>query len=318
MTGQPSAQSPSTPAPQSSNAPAAAAPAPGTTQQPSAAAQGALTPEVTEYLKTQGSELRAAQGLIASLRAQQEQTQGTLGKIKEVFAPSNAPAPDPIADKIASHEAKIDEALATAIQAERAGRPIPETIKAQIEAHQIAIDNLTERRENRTKVGELEQRVQQLSDPGNIIDQMAFSQMDNFIMNAMQTVYGNAPEYAVQRQSNFKSVASQMLDEVRRLKKEQPEIWDQIRRQPEKQRSMVNWFVEQNMPPKARLIMEQERLKNEPMSLDDYEQAHREAATIPDPVERAKIRTRIRQEMWAEKFTQNRRRPGAMNRVMRG
>lgn len=298
----------------------AAAPAPqssGSTTPPSAASQGALSPQVTEYLKTQGSELQKAQGLIDQLRQQQARDGGTLDKIRKVFVPDDQPAPDPIAQDIARHEAGIDQALQTAIEHERIGRPIPETIKAQIETHQLAIQMLNEKRERDRTIDELKKKVGHLSDSGNVIDTIAFSQLDNHIMNAMQTIYGSDDKYGLQKNAQYQTVALMVGDEIKRLKKEDPATWDMIRRQPEKQRHMVNWFVEQNMPPKARLILEQEHLRNTPMTHDELYQAHTEAKKIEDPAERSRIQAKIRAEMWSGKW-EEKKNSRSMNKVYSG
>ena len=100
-------------------------------------------------------------------------------------------------------------------------------------------------------------------------------------------------------------MASQkIINEVQRIQRERPDIWQQIRKNPEYQKRLVMHHVEQIIPPKARELLRNEKIQNTPMSNQDLWQAFREAGEKykDNPTMRQKIQTSIRQEIISRKF----------------
>lgn len=243
-----------------------------------------------------GQETGALQGALRELQGKHGQAEQTLSKLRQVFVPTEN-APDPTQGKIAQYEEQLDYYLQQALEHERAGHKIPLTTNLAVQFFQSQIALETERAEWKRTMTTMQQKLDRVSNPDMRIDEQAFTSIDGHVISALDTIYGAGEEYFDQKKYQFRAVTSAIIDEIKDLKKNEPDLWDQIRRDPRRQQKMVLHFVERTIPPKARQILQDDQIRREPMAVNELWQAFREASEIQNPGERSRIRSMIRQEI---------------------
>ena len=218
--------------------------------------------------------------------------------LRQLFNPQKQQAPS----RVEHYNSRLDHYLQAAVQAEREGRPMPLTanLAAEFYEHATEVEQLKSRWE--AEIAALKQQVQKASDPSEAINLQAYTNMDSHLQNALNTIYGPGAEYADQKEAQFEALGKVIGKEIRELAQEDPQAWDNIRRSPAKQQKLVMHFVEQSLPPRARQILAQEQLMNEPTSMDELIQAFNEASAIQDDRERAQVKGMIRREILAMKM----------------
>ncbi len=180
------------------------------------------------------------------------------------------------------------------------------------------IEQLQTNKQLTKDMAKIQKQMGQVSDPSHSIDQMAFSAIDSNIINGLNTVYGENEEMEQVKAQQFRSVAALITEEIKQLKQNDPETWDRIRRNPVDQKKLTNHFLQKVIPPRARQLMEDDRIRNTPTTFSDLMAAFKEANQIKDPEQRKQIQERIRQEMWAERTSGNTRgQQQSMNNIYR-
>jgi hypothetical protein len=265
---------------------------------------GAETPDFNAMLEAlqadRENESRTWGEKYSQLESKHQQTQQTIDKIRQAFAPDGGEERSPTEQRIAQFEAQLDHYMQAAIEAERRGQPIPLTTNLAIQLFQGKIEQEREREQWTRELSALKRGLQQAIDPDTQIDNQTYQNLDTLVLQAMDTLYGKEPNDI--KSFQFQSVAKAVGAEIRDLKKNDPELWHEIRRDPGRQAKMVQWIVKQTIPPKAREIMQEEHIRKTPMSTQELYQAFEEANAIEDPRERSRIRTAIRQEIVGRQF----------------
>lgn len=185
---------------------------------------------------------------------------------------------DPYDKEIADLEAEMDQYLHAAIEAEKRGSPIPLTTKNGIDNLKNRIDFLQYKREMEKERQDLREQVKRLSNPSNTIDQQAYSNIDSHIVASLETIFG--PQDTQVKEAQFYAISKQIADEVSAIQKQDPQLWDRIRRDHKAQVRLVNNFVKQNIPPKARELLEQDRVRRTPLSTNELLSAWKEAKEL--------------------------------------
>jgi hypothetical protein len=253
--------------------------------------------------------LQQSQREVGELRQQGQKTQQILDKMKKVLNGDEdaAAVVDPIDQQISHLQGQVDNYIAAAIEAERRGRPIPLTVNAALESFQGQISTLKQMKGLISSNKELAQKVDRFANPSAQIDNMAFSSLDSAVMNALNTVYGEGEDMQGVKEAQFKSITSLIGKEIRDLKENDPEIWDRIRRNPTDQKKLVAHFTKQVIPPRARQLLEEEQIKNTPLTLSDLKQAWEETADIEDPRARKEIRDQLRPQILEHVWSKSRK-----------
>lgn len=244
---------------------------------------------------------------LEGLRNRTGEQEAILGRLRTAFAPEQ-PRVDPRAERRANAENQLDYYVQAALEAERAGKPMPLTANLAAQLFQWQIEQTEKEGQTAATLADLQAKLEAATNPNFQIDQRAYSVMDSQIMNAMSTIYGSGPEYQGQRAAQFKAVAAQVGTELKDLQKTDPGTWDEIRRDDRKIQRMVNYFVEQNLPPRARQILAQQQMENEPQTMEGLLGAFREAQTAykDDPRQLARVTPQIRAEILAEMMASRR------------
>lgn len=225
------------------------------------------------------------------------QTKATLDKIRKVFAPDADTPRDPVKEKISEYEAQLDHYLEKALEAEKAGQPIPLTTNLAVNYFQDKIASEKSNADLQRTIQALQSKIDNLSNPQQAQNNQAYSNMDSHLITTLDTLFGDPGKVTPQKQAQFQAISTQVGQAIKRLQKEAPAQWDQIRRNPDLQKQVIDNYVRQNLPPAVTRMMEQEKLSKQTMNQGELWEAFREAKDIADPEERAEIRTKIRQQI---------------------
>lgn len=261
--------------------------------------------ELELALQESRQQLHRSNAEIQALRQKVGTYDDTFARMRKVFVPEERPQ---VVPKQQYHQA-LDSLLEWGLARERAGESAPVTIQIGSDLYNALIEQQDINEKLLQRVKALEEKQQVMADPRHQINQHAYANMEMFVQQGIDGIYGHGDHVQVQKQYQYKAISAQIVDEIKKLQKTQPEVWNQISRDREKQRRMVSWFVEQNMPPAARRMVEKQRIMEEPQNVDSLMEAFREAKEqyANDPATLRTLLPRIRAEINA-KLMEDRRR----------
>lgn len=239
------------------------------------------------------------------LRKKSEGTEQTLNKLRHVFVPESDPsfqAPDPVADEVAKLEQSLDWYIQKGFEAEKNGNPIPLTIDNAIRTITGQIKSIKEGAELKATVAKLTKRLEDQANPSRQLDGQAYQTIDGLLVRGLDTLYGPGDENLPAKNAQWTAAIQRLQGEVQNLQKNHADVWDKARRNPQALQRLVNHVLTQNMPPKARQIIETERLRAEPMTMGELQKAYREAMQLQDPRQRERYMTDVRREILAFQF----------------
>jgi hypothetical protein len=241
-----------------------------------------------EYLDSLSSEVKSLREEKSRMSSQMKEHGETLSRVKKAFGGEEKErTPDD------EDQDFLDMYLEEALEDQKkGGKGLPLTTKLAMELV-AARKDLRAMKADMAKLGKGQE---QLYDPNLQYDREAYGSLDMQVQNSLHSIYGEINPYM------FDSVTKAMADEIKTLKAQKPQVWAEIRRNPEYQKRMAMHFVSKSVPPKARQIMEDERERNTPMTMKELNQAMREADEIRDVGQRTKIKESIRQKILEERF----------------
>lgn len=260
---------------------------------------GADAVDFQAMLEAMQSDKAQQESRYQELEGRHKETSQVLDRLKSALVGGKEEL-SPIDQKIASYEQQLEHYMQAAIEAERRGQPIPLTTNLAIQLFQGRIEQERERERFAQEIAALKRATAQANDPQTQIDNQTFQNLDSHVLNAMDTLYGKAPNDVKSYQ--FQAVTKALGAEIKDLKRNDPELWSEITRDPRRQERMVQHFVKQTIPPKAREILMEDQIRREPMTTAELYSAFRETANIEDPNERQRIRVAIRQEIVGRQF----------------
>jgi hypothetical protein len=266
----------------------------------------ALFQQTNQQLEQTKEEASRFSRELSSVKEASSKSSEALDKIKAALMGDDGEPADPVQSQVAELEAKMDQVLQIAIESERNGRPIPLTVSTAVDALKAQIENVKYRAAAEKRLAEMEKQLKEVSNPSKVIDQTAYNNMDSSIQTALNAIYGTSDEYDEVKQAQFNSISSQIINEIRDLQKNDPQMWDKIRRNPKAQQNLVTHFVKKTIPPRARQIMEEDSIKKTPLGTDELLNAFREAKELAakDPRAAAYV-SEIRQELLGRMMERN-------------
>lgn len=251
----------------------------------------------------QQRQLAAQEGSIAKLHQELERTKSqaegdskVLARLREALTGGDEAAKKG-EDPTKIWEAQLDHYLAEAVQAEKQGAGIPLTTNLAVHLFQNLIQHHNEKQEWQKRLDSLEAMVRQQADPQTLVNRQAFGQLDGFVRNGIDQLYGQGEQNLEQKAALFDAVGRQISAEIQGMSQKDPSKWDAIRRNPNLLQQMANRHLKSLVPPAAMRMIEEQQLKDTPMQLSELWQAFREAAQIQDPVKRQELQTAIRQDI---------------------
>lgn len=239
---------------------------------------GEAQPQFTaDQFNAMQQELRAANEKISGL----SKTAETVSRMQKVFAPEEMP--------VDVDEQFLDTYLQAAVDAEKAGSPIPLTTNLAVKL--IEARKTQQQLEDRLK--KIENQNKEFQDPNITADRRAYESIDAEMERTLAAMYG-AGGYAPQV---LTATANLVVEEIKRLKVDNPAAWDAIKRNPDNQRKLVGHFAQKVVPQRYQEAAQREYLSEYKMSAPELMQAFREASQIEDPGQKAKVKESIRQQL---------------------
>lgn len=197
----------------------------------------------------------------------------------------------------------FDTVLAQALEAEKAGRPIPLTVRIATELKQSQDANAKMLQE----LQRLKQGQAALQSPDAHQNAMAYAQLDSLINNKIETIYGSQNPHVHQ------AVTNALAAELKQLQATQPQVWAQLRSNPQHLETMTNSFMAKVVPPQAMNLLHNHLEMEQPFTANDALEALREAQALaqhhPEKSEQYhKLASLARERYWENKFTEGQRR----------
>ena len=280
---------------------------------------GTQIEEFGSVLSRQQAELNRSGETIKTLRGELDKNSSITEKLRKVFVGDDE-APDPYKQRSASFEALAAELDREALEDQkRGGKGLPLTTKIGKELSEFARATLTQNQKLEQDIKELKNKVDVQSNPAVQNMQRITMVADNMTDEALEVMYPGEDSAQV-RQFMGDSVRTMINKEIRQMVKNNE--MDDIKKlnNPKAVRGMVNHFMAQILPPKAREILENERIQNEPANPKDLMIAFREASTNLENAETDKERnhwdkivTSLRQDFLAETMGKG----GSINKLLK-
>ncbi len=259
-----------------------------------------------ETRHTQTSQaLQGTQERLQKTDSRLEQTAATLDRVRAALVgeSGNKAEPTDPADAVISHyEAEMEQLINAALAAEKQGRPIPVTVKIGLNSMQGLIDQAKQNKDLRQQVAKLTQGVARANDPDARINDTAYTTMEAYLGNALDSVFGQNPEddqLTQTKAAQFEAVSRLITREVQDIQKTDPATWDRIRRSPKDQRALVSHFVKQVIPARARELMYEDQVRKTDLTADDLRQAWMESKQIENQAERRAVQAQLRPQLLA-------------------
>lgn len=241
---------------------------------------------------------------LKSVKTKAESSSAELDRIKRsIMGMDEAEKPvNESGDRLSALKSELDQVAEMALEYERKGKPMPLTFNNTIRAIKAEMKFLERDSENSKEIKELKQQVKDLSNPGLLSDKIAYGNLDTYVMNGLDRIYGINEDSSDVKVAQFEAITNQIIKQIEKYKKDEPQVWDQIRRSQSNQQKLVNYFVQKNIPPKARQILEEDSVRKEPMSareaIDTWKEAREAAKAEKNPVKKAQL------QRWAEEAHQ--------------
>ena len=268
--------------------------------------KGGDAPDYAKLFQSTQAELQQTKSAIDSYKQELEtvtrrasESSEVVGRLKEALSPTDPKNVDPTT----AWKAERDYWLRVGIEAEKAGRPMPVTIDTKVETLDLKIKLYEQEKAKNEELKALKAKVDEISDPEREVDRSAFAFINSQIADVVERLYGQDDKTFPQRNAQFNAISEQVAHEIKRLQKEEPKAWAQVRRSDEMKKRLVDYVAALNQPPQVRKMLEEERLRTTPITMADLNRAFADAKKIENPYEREKATAKIRQEMWVLKFT---------------
>ncbi len=278
-----------------------------------------------EILQSHEQAFKQQSKTVDQLRRSLDQSTETMGRVKRAFAGDDPPEQNPLEAAIKGHEELMDYFLQQGLEAERQGRAIPLTVTLGTKLAQQGIEAEKRYAKLEAKFEKLNRSVQRQEDPNFQLTDRAAAAMEGMLQDGLSQVYGGDPSSERTRNAQFAAVAGRITEEIQDLQKNDPGTWDKIRRNPAAMRKMVNYFVQDQLPPRVREMLENQRVQDTVMTTRELHSAFAQAndARLNTENEReaeqySNIMDSIRQEIIARQYGKGRRNENpSLNELLR-
>lgn len=233
-------------------------------------------------------------GKLADLEKSGASQAEIINKMKQVFNPDPQ---DPEADVGKQGEQFLDMVLQAAMESEKAGTGgMPITV--QLAAHMVQMQKKFS--EQQKVIDSLNGKVKQQTDPRFEIENRAAMNLDTMVGQMVGNIYGKENPHM------FQAITGKMLEDIKQLRSSNPAKWMEIARNPEHQKQVAQYYVEQFVPPKAREILHHQKVMDTPMTMQELMEAYQQAdeAYKDNPQEGRRIKEKIRHQILEQRYHQ--------------
>lgn len=225
--------------------------------------------DYAQILAEQNQALSQQSKTVDQLRRQLGESSETMSRVKKAFTGEQEQRVDPSQARINEHEQFLDYFLQQGLEAERRGQPIPLTVTLGSKLAQENIASEKRAAKLEAKLAQLEGKINRQEDTGYRLTDQAAAVMEGMLQEGLAQVYGDDESSERTRAAQFEAVAGRISEEIKDLMKNDPKVWDKVRRNPASLRKMVNHFVGELIPPKARQMLENQRIQDVEQSTDE-------------------------------------------------
>lgn len=216
--------------------------------------------------------------------------------LRNFVAPGSKKDVDPDVAELSEIEADLSEMIELLNEAKRQGKEYPITAKTKKALEQVVRAKKNEI-ELKKRLGSVETKIDQANNPQVKAENATFDNLNSILRSSMDTLFGAGFEMQEQKDGNAYSISKQVDKHINELRNNDPDAWAQIVGNKKHQERLINFFVEKNIPPRARQILAEQKLKETPITEEFLWASFREADGIKDAEERAKIKTKLRQDI---------------------
>lgn len=170
----------------------------------------------------------------------------------------------------------LDDILDASLQAEKRGQGMPVTTKIGVELaeSQAQIEMLKQLvAETKREVAE----AKKSQDPHAQANQAMFMQMDDTLVGQIERIYGQFDEGV------YKAGVEKLSDVLNYVRQNEPENWENIRRNKGVQQQIISRVVLSMIPPEAQRALQQQDEDDTPVTQDHFLTAAEWLGTIPVP-----------------------------------
>jgi len=282
-------------------------------------------PQIEEFgslLKKTQAELAEKDKTLSSLKSELGEQKSFADKLRKVFVGDEESKPDPYAQRQAAFEALARELDSAALEDQKkGGKGLPLTTKIGKELSDFARSTLSQNQKLEKELADLKKAVELQGNPAFQNMQRINLVAENMADEALEVMYPGEESKQV-RDFMGNSIKQMVQNEIRTMVQNQE--YDDLKKlnNPKAVRAMVNHFAAQILPPKAREILDNDRIKNEPanpkdlmMSFREASQKLQEAETPAEQRHWANIVESLRQDFLAETVG---KRGGSINNILGG
>lgn len=232
-----------------------------------------------ELIARQNEELQRTGKTVEELRSELGKSRDVMGRVQRAFSG------DENTEKVTPYQRRmrefddlaeyLDQEASESQKRGGAGLPITTKIGKQLAAYGKEAEARAEKLEQ--ELGQIKEALKRQQNPAfQGLERAAFI-MEGMVDDALGQMYGVAADSKSIRAAQFNAVTSRINEEIKDLMKNDPEALLKVQRNPKIMRNMVNHFMAEMLPPKVRSMMDEERIKNEPMDGRQLVQAFSEA-----------------------------------------
>lgn len=231
-----------------------------------------------QILAQQQHELARTGKTVEALRSELGKSHDIIGRVQKAFTGEQEEKLSPYQQRMRQFDELAEYLDQEALESQRRGGqglPITTKIGKQLAEYGREAEARAEKLEQ-----ELEQIKAQLKRQQNPayqgLERAAFI-MEGMVDEGLQQMYGADPGTKQIRAAQFNAVTARINEEIKDLMQNDPEALLKVQRNPKVMRNMVNHFMAEMLPPKVKAMMDEERIKNEPMDSRSLFQAFAEA-----------------------------------------
>lgn len=177
-------------------------------------------------------------------------------------------------------QGEFDQFLQRALELKARGQELPMTQQLAVNFYESQLESLKEIDALKAELAKVKGDTERANDPSAPVNNLAYTQMDTFLQQSLDQLYGNDQKAFASKKHMYNAVSSELAEHLKGMQRQAPGEWDQLRRSPGKMQSLVNDILRSIVPPKAMQLIEEQELKATPMTKGELWGAFREAQQL--------------------------------------
>ncbi len=225
-----------------------------------------------EILAQHQSELARTGKTVEALRGELAKRDTQFDRVRKAFSGDDG-------EKLTPRQQRMQHFDALAAEMEQVSKDhgLPLTTKIGKEFATATKEMMAENDSLRQELDQIKESIKRQQNPAfQGLERAAFI-MEGMVEDALGQMYGQEDGSRPIRAAQFNAVTARINEEIKDLMKNDPDTLLKVQRNPKVMRNMVNHFMAEMLPPKVRGMMEDEQIRNTPMSQQELWQAFSEA-----------------------------------------